>query len=137
MYNSSSEAHGIRHRGLLGRGKQYQEWISLPPLPSRLPGSSVGWQDTCQMCRSHTERTALVGPDLVAPRLMVKYKTQTNPKGNEEGPTLAIQHCRTGLSVFVYPVTFKLEKNPVITTKLLHSLLCIALLLYLHAACAC
>lgn len=86
------------------------------------------------MCQSHMKCMTLVSPDLVAPRLMVKSKTQTNPKGNKKGPTQTIKDCRTGL--FVYFVIFKLGKNPV-TTKLLNSLLCIAILLYLRTACAC
>lgn len=76
-------------------------------------------------------------PVLVAPRLMVKSETQTNPKGNEEGPTQTIKNCRTSLNVFVYSALFKMGKNPVITTKLLNSVLCVAILLYVSSACAC
>lgn len=89
------------------------------------------------MCQSHMKCMTLVSHDLVAPKLMVKSKTQNNPKGNDEGPTQTIQNGRTSPSVFVYSVILSWGKTPVTTTKLLNSLLCIVILLYLRAACAC
>lgn len=64
------------------------------------------------MCQSHMRCMTLASPDLVAPRLTVTSKTLTNPKGNEKGPTQTVKDCRTGLSVFVYSVIFKVEKTP-------------------------
>lgn len=95
----------------------------LLPLHSLFLCHSVGWQETCQMCQSHMKCMTLVSPDSVAPRLTVKSKTQTNPKGKDEGPTQTIKDCRTGLSVFVYSVILSWKKIPVITTQLLNSLL--------------
>lgn len=76
-------------------------------------------------------------PALVATRLTVKSETQTNPKGNEEGLTRNIKDCKTSFTVFVYSANFKMEKTPVITTKLVNSVLCIAVLLNVSSACAC
>lgn len=61
------------------------------------------------MCQSHVICTALVCPDLVAPGLTVRFKTQTNPEGNDEGPTQAVHGYRTLLGAFVCSVSFKLE----------------------------
>lgn len=137
MLTAAVEHVGLDIMDFWAAGKQCYECILLLPLHLLSPCHSVGWQETCQMCQSHMKCMTLVSPDLVAPRLTVKSETQTNPKGNDEGPTQTIKDCRTGPSVFVYSVIFKLEKTPVITTKLLNSLLCIAILLYLLAACAC